>query len=304
MNCPGRSGACAPGALADSARAVLLGVLALVTVACGVAEPDPLGERLAAVADSRTAAVLTEMLQAYGGYETWTSRRNAEYTYRLELYDGGSEPQVVSRQIHRLGLGSKAQAYIEDLDVEVPQIVRLDGDDLEVTRGGEPVRDAAHLDFPAAYGQIVRWTFRSPWHLLDWNSRLSFRAARTPQTAGPVPTGACDVIRLQLDENGPWGSEDDWHDFYISRLSRLVEQIHSYRAVDNSYRVSIWSDHRAFDGLRVASRRHTYASDESGTIGPLEAIAEYADVRFDAPFDDEMFHPMFPLAASALPESQ
>ena len=77
------------------------------------------------------------------------------------------------------------------------------------------------------------------------------------------------------------GGTDDWYDFYISRLTRLVEQVHSYRAQENAYRVSLWSDHRTYDGLRVASRREVHASDENGAIGRLEAVAEYSEVRFD-----------------------
>jgi hypothetical protein len=59
--------------------------------------------------------------------------------------------------------------------------------------------------------------------------------------------------------------------------------VHAYRAGDGSYRVTVWSDHRGYDRVRVPTRRATYASDVTGAIGPLEVVVEYADVRFDLP---------------------
>jgi hypothetical protein len=76
-------------------------------------------------------------------------------------------------------------------------------------------------------------------------------------------------------------SSDDWQDLYISRRSHLIEQVHSYRAGPNDFRLSVWADHRVFDGIRVATRRSTYASDAAATVGRLEAVAEYSEVRFD-----------------------
>ena len=32
--------------------------------------------------------------------------------------------------------------------------------------------------------------------------------------------------------------------------------------------------------LRVATRRDTYDSDEAATVGPLQAVSEYSDIRF------------------------
>jgi hypothetical protein len=69
-----------------------------------------------------------------------------------------------------------------------------------------------------------------------------------------------------------------------------VDRVHSYRAEDATYRVSIWSDHQKFGPLRVATRRETFASEASGAIGLLEVTAQYSAVRFDAPFGDDIFH--------------
>ncbi len=91
----------------------------------------------------------------------------------------------------------------------------------------------------------------------------------------------------------------DWYDFYVSRVSHLVDRIHSYSAEDATYRVSIWSDHQKFGSLRVATRRETFSSEASGALGPLEVVAEYSAVRFDAPFGDDIFRGAAPLAASA-----
>jgi len=44
--------------------------------------------------------------------------------------------------------------------------------------------------------------------------------------------------------------------------------------------------------VRVATRRTVHASDVTGLIGPLEAIVEYSEVRFDAPFGDEIWSGM------------
>ncbi len=272
---------------------------AAFTIACAGRPPDPLAERLEAIADPESAAVVTRVLDAYGGYANWMRHHNAEYTYHLEFYGGQKTPQKVTRQIHRLGLGPREQAYVEDLDLEAPQIVRLDGEGLEVTRGGVPVADPADLDFPRAFSQIARWSFLNPWNLLDPQSLLEYRGVRTPPAAGQVPAGPCEVVRLRFDRGGREGPSLDWYDFYVNRLSLLLDRIHSYRAEDATYRVSIWSDHRKFDDVRVATRRDTYSSDAGGAIGPLEVVAEYTDVRFDAPFTDDIFRATTPLAASS-----
>jgi len=286
----------AAGLLAGSVLA------ALAPAGCSPAPADPLAARLKDVAEPQAAAVVTELLEAYGGYRAWSDLHNVEYHYRLEFYGGEKTPQKVTRQIHRLGLGRQVQAYVEDLDGAEPQVVRLDGEGIEVTRGGVPVTEPSELDFPRAFSQLARWSFLIPWNLLDSDHRLEYRGVRTPPAAGAVPAGPCEVIRLRFDKGDTQGPTLDWYDFYVSRLSHLLDRIHSYRAEDGTYRVSIWSDHLRFGALRVATRRETYASEANGEIGPLEVVAEYSDVRFDAPFKDDVFRGPAPLAASAGPE--
>ena len=230
------------------------------------------------------------MLQAYGGFPDWDRRQNVEYRYTLTFYGGQPAPLRVSRQLQRLGLGDEVQVYIEDLETPFPQVARLDGELFSLTEGGLPVGDLSQMEFRQTYARIVRWNFLTPWNLIDLVSRLESRGVRTPQPSGPVPPGPCDVVRLRFERTTDGGGTDDWHDIYISRLSRLIEQVHSYRAQHNDYRLSVWSDHRNFGGIRVATRRATYASDAGGAVGRLEAVAEYADVRFDAPFDPAIFH--------------
>ncbi len=276
------------------AAAALLSLLA----GCAAA-PDPVAEKLRDTADRQSAAVVASMLEAYGGYRQWAGHHNVEYTYRLEFYGGQKTPQKVTRQIHRFGLGGEELAYVEDLEGPAPQIVRLSGDGVTVTRGGAPVTEPLEIDFPRAFSQLARWSFLTPWNLLDPQCRLEYRGERDPPPSGSVPAGPCEVIRLRYDRGGHEGPSTDWYDFYVSRLSQLLDRIHSYRAEDVTYRVSIWSEHVKFTDLRVATRRETYASDAGGVIGPLELVAEYSDVRFDAPFKDDIFRGAAPLAASA-----
>ncbi len=274
-----------PGALVALLGFVLAG---LMQAACGTQEPDPVSRMLESNADPASAEIVAAALKVYGGYVEWSARRNVEYRYRLEFFGGQNVPQKESHQIHRLKLGGEAQAYIEDLDGPVFQTVRLDGDAVEVLRGGLPVTDPASLGFPKAYTRIARWTFLQPWALLDPDVRLEIRAERTPPSAGRVPAGPCDVVRLTFADKETTGPPD-WWDFYFDRLNHLVDRVHSYRAEDGAYLVTLWSDHRRFDGLRVATRRETHASDVTGAIGAIELVVEYSDIRFDAPFGDEMF---------------
>lgn len=272
--------------------------LALALSGCVEATSDPILERLRKTADPRAAQVVAGTLEAYGGYAAWSARSSVEYVHRLEYYGGQKAPQAITRQIHRFSLGPEVRAYIEDLGVESPQIVRLDGEALEVSRGGLFVTDPGELEFPRAFVRIARWSFMQPWNLLDPGSRLEIRSPRTPPAAGIVPPGPCDVVRLTLEADGET-QRADWHDFYVSRLNHLVDRVHSYRAEDAAYRVTIWSDHRRFDGVRLATRRATHSSDATGTVGPLEVVVEYSDVRFDVPQQDGP--PPAP-ATAALPE--
>lgn len=283
--------------------AVAIGMLAIglaaISLLTGCAEPetDPVMDRLRAIADPRAAKAVAEMFEAYGGVPAWHRLHNVEYTYKLNIYGGSETPQFSTRQLHRLGLGHEVQVFVEDLEASPPQIVRFDEGELAVTNGGEPESDPDRLEFPRAFARIIRWSFRTPWMLLDPHAQLEGRAERTPGSNGPVPVGPCDVVRLRFTEPTPGGTIDDWHEFYISQRSRLVEQILSYRAEDDSYRLSIWSDHRTIDGVRVAARRETYSSDLYGEIGVLEAVAEYEDVRFNAPFKPEIFRGVISIAA-------
>jgi hypothetical protein len=289
---PGRRRA-RPRLPAGAVGLVVIGLLA----GCAEPETDPVMDRLQAIADPRGANAVAGMLQAYGGVPAWRRLRNVEYSYHLRIYGGSKAPQFSTRQLHRLGLAHEVQVYVEDLDATPPQVVRFDAGEVAVTRGGEPVSDPDRLVFPRAFSQIIRWSFRTPWMLLDRHSQLEGRADRTPNSNGSVPVGPCDVVRLRFTEPTPGGTIDDWHDFYISQRSRLVEQIHSYRAEDESYRLTIWSDHRTIDGVRVAARRETYSSDLYGEIGVLEAVAEYDDVQFNAPFDADIFRAAVSIAA-------
>jgi predicted DCC family thiol-disulfide oxidoreductase YuxK len=266
------------------------------------APPDPVQDRLQDLADVKAAEVVGAMLDAYGGHAAWAGHHNVECNYRLEFYGGEKTPQKVTRQLHRFGLGREERVYVEDLEGAVPQIVRLNGEAVEVTRGGAPVLEPSEIDFPRAFGQMARWSFLLPWNLLDPDCRLEYRGERVPPPVGSVPAGPCDVVRLRYDRGGQEGPSTDWYDLYVSRLSRLVDRIHSYRAEDATYRVVVWSDHVKFDDMRVATKRSTYSSDAAGAPGPLEVVAVYSEVRFDAPFKDDIFRGSTPLAATSARE--
>jgi hypothetical protein len=262
----------------------LLALLLTTLVACGrPREQEPVIERLRAVtADAAAAQAVAAMLSAYGGYDVWSSKSTAEYRYEFSLYGGESTPKQVTRQRHRLALRDGVQVTLEDLEAPAPRRVVVDGESLAVTIDGRPVEEPEQADFRRVYAHAVRWDFLTPWTLLEPGSRLTSRGVRTPAASGPVPPGECDVVRLRFETAGEGGGTDDWYDLYISRLSHLVEQIHSYRAAQDIYRLEVWGDHKDFGGIRVATRRTTYASDASGAAGRLEATAELSDVRFDA----------------------
>ncbi|HKB07219.1 MAG TPA: hypothetical protein VKF61_02935, partial [Candidatus Polarisedimenticolia bacterium] len=56
---------------------------------------------------------------------------------------------------------------------------------------------------------------------------------------------------------------------------------------------------KTFDKVRVATRRTAHASDVTGALGPLEAVIEYSDVHFDAPFGEEVWSGMPPEPAES-----
>ena len=292
---PGGNGAAGPGRPAGGRTAILVPLLwilgASVLTGCGEKPPDAARARLQGIADPQGGAVVAAMLEAYGPYEAWKTHRNVEYTYHLTIHGRQPDVQVESLQTHRLDLGPGGRSFAQDVGGEAPQIVRVAGDRLDVSRAGVPVTDPVQLEFPRAFIRIARWSFLLPWSLLDPQTDLEYRGERTPPTASRVPSDPCDVVRLTFDPKDA-ARRNDWHDFYISRVNHLIDRIHSYRAEDKSYRVVLWSDHRTFGGVRVATRRETRATDVSGELGPLEAIVEYSDVRFDAPFGDELWSDM------------
>jgi hypothetical protein len=257
----------------------------LALAACG--QPpgdDPLAARLGqATSDPVAARVVTAMFSAYGGYDTWLAKSTVQYRYTLSFHGGDAAPRQVTRERHQLSLRDGVTLSIEEIDAPEPRTIAIDGDSVRVTAGGKPIVDAAEIEFRRAYGRIVRWDFLTPWVLVDPGSRLTSRGVRTPASTGTVPPGPCDVVRLRFAEAGEGGGTDDWYDIYVSRLSHLIEQVHSYRSGPNEFRLAIWSNHLEFDGLRVATRRETYASDAAGAAGRLQAVAELAEVRFDAP---------------------
>jgi hypothetical protein len=260
-------------------------LLLLAAAACGApAEPDAVFERIRSTADDPEAArAVAALLSAYGGADTWSSMRGVEYRYHLTLFGPDAAPRQVATQVHRLSLDPGLWLEMEESLPGDPgiQVTTIDGETLRLTRAGVAQETPDDADFRRAVGVAVRWEFRLPWTLLDRDAIASSRGVRTPAAAGPVPAGPCDVVRLRFDAAAPGSSTDDWHDLYISRRSHLVEQVHTYRAAANDYRLSIWSEHRDFGGLRVATKRRTYASDAAAAVGGLQAEAEYSDIRFD-----------------------
>lgn len=301
LSCAGsacrRPGAGGPGAGGGKSAAIGLLVLLLPpclaagSTACSERAPDPVTERLEAIADPDAAAVIAAAFESYGPLSVWQTHHNVEYTYRLEFYGGQKEPQAVTHQTHRLDLGPGDRSFAQDLEGDAPQVLRAAGDGVEVTRGGTPVLDPAQLDFPRAFIRIARWSFLLPWDLIDPEARLQYRGDRTPPMASRVPSDLCDVVRLTF-EGKDETRRDDWHDIYFSRVNHLIDRIHSYRGEDRSYSVVLWSDHLTFGGVRVATHRETHATDVTGAIGPLEAVVEYSGVQFDAPFGDEVWSDM------------
>lgn len=259
--------------------------LLLLAAACGApAEPDAVLERIRSTADDAEAARVTAaLLSTYGGADTWSAMRGVSYHYHLTLFGTDGLPRQSATQTHRLSLDpglwlEMQETFPGDAD---PRVTTIDGDALRVTRASVALDSPDDADFRRAIGVAVRWDFRLPWTLLDREAVAASRGARTPPAAGPVPAGPCDVVRLRFDAATPGSSTDDWHDLYVSKRSHLVEQVHTYRAALNDYRLTVWSEHRDFGGIRVATKRRTYASDADAVVGALQAEAEYSDIRFE-----------------------
>ena len=270
------------------AAALAAAPIVLFTVAaCGgaPAEPDAVFARIRSTADDAEAArAVAALLSAYGGADTWASMRGVTYRYHLTLFGADGAPRQTATQVHRLSLDPGLWLSMEETlpGDTAPRVTTIDGEALRISRAGVALDPPDDADFRRALGVAVRWEFRLPWTVLDRDAIAASRGVRTPAAAGPVPPGPCDVVRLRFDAAAPGSSTDDWHDLYISRRSHLVEEVHTYRAAPNDYRLSVWSDHSDFGGLRVATKRRTYASDASGAVGALVAEAVYSDIRFDA----------------------
>lgn len=263
--------------------AFLAAGLALLSTACAgrAEEKDPIVARVEmATRDEKAQRAMSALLSSCGGYEVWQGMREAEYRYRFQFFGGDPQPRLVRVQKHWLSLDDEVHVRMQDLEGADPVEVRLDLDKVALLRGGQPFDDPSQAEFQRAFGRQVRWELLTPWTFLQDGILLESRGVRTPPTAGKVPPGPCDVIRVRFERPMEGGGTDDWHDVYISGRSHLVEEIVSYRSSANQYRLSVWSDHRDFDGLRVATRRETYASDEAATVGPLQAVSEYSDIRF------------------------
>ena len=244
-------------------------------------EQDPIVARVhLATRDEGARKAVAALLSSSGGYEVWQGMREVEYEYRFRFYGGDPTPRLTRSQRHWLSLDDEVHVKLQDLDGPQPLEVRLDGDQVALSRAGAAVDDPDQADFERAFGRQVRWEFLTPWTLLQPGILLESRGVRTPPAVGKVPAGPCDVVRVRFERPMEGGSTDDWHDVYISGRSHLVEEILSYRSASNQYRLSVWSDQKPFDGLRVATRRETYASDEGAAVGRLEAVAEYSEVRF------------------------
>lgn len=233
-----------------------------------------------ATRDEAAQKAVAALLSSCGGYEVWQGMREAEYEYRFQFYGGDAVPRLTRSQRHWLSLDDDVHVKLEDLGGPRPLEVRLDGDRVALRIAGTPLDDPEQAEFQRAFGRQVRWEFLTPWNLLQPGILLESRGVRTPPAAGRVPTGPCDVVRVRFERPMEGGGTDDWHDVYISGRSHLVEEILSYRSASHQYRLSVWSDQKPFDGLRVATRRETYASDADAVVGRLEAVAEYSGVRF------------------------
>jgi hypothetical protein len=250
-------------------------------------EQDPIVAKVQlATRDEKAQRAIAALLSSCGGYEVWQGMREAEYRYRFQFFGGDPQPRLVREQRHWLSLDDEVHVRLEDLEGADRLEVHLDLDKVALLRGGVPFDDPSQAEFQRAFGRQVRWEFLAPWTLLQPGIVLESRGVRTPPAARKVPPGPCDVVRVRFERPMEGGGTDDWHDVYISGRSHLVEEILTYRSEAHTYRLSVWSDHRDFDGLRVATRRETYGSDEEAAVGRLEAVAEYSDVRFtrrDAP---------------------
>lgn len=268
---PGTATAFAAGAL-----------VAACLTGCGTpAEPDPIVAKVQlATRDEGAQKVVSALLSSSGGYEVWQGMREVEYEYRFQFYGGDPVPRLTRSQRHWLSLDDEVHVKLQDLEGAQPLEVRLDGDQVALRRAGSVVDDPATAEFERAFGRQVRWEFLTPWNLLHPGILLASRGVRTPPAAGRVPPGPCNVVRVRFERQMEGGGTDDWHDVFISARSHLVEEILTYRSASNQYRLSVWSDQKPFDGLRVATRRETYASDEAAEVGRLEAVAEYSGVRF------------------------
>lgn len=277
MTRPAPSRASRPGLAAACAAAALL-----VVTGCGApAEPDPIVARVQmATRDEAAQRAIAALLSSSGGYEVWQGMGEVEYRYRFAFYGGDPVPRLTRMQRHWLALEDEVHVQLQDLEGPMPLEVRLDFDKVALRRAGTALDDPEQEDFQRAFGRQVRWEFLTPWNLLQPGILLESRGTRTPPAAGKVPPGPCDVVRVRFERPMEGGGTDDWHDVYISARSHLVEEILSYRSASNQYRLSVWSDQKPFDGLRIATRRETYASDEDAAVGRLEAVAEYSDVRF------------------------
>jgi hypothetical protein len=262
--------------------AALAASAALVTACAGRAEEqDPIVARVQmATRDEKAQKAVAALLSSSGGYEVWQGMREVEYRYRFQFFGGDPQPRLLRLQQHWLSLDDEVHVRLADVEGPDPIEVTLDRDKVALLRGGQPLDDPSQAEFQRAFARQVRWEFLVPWTLLQSGVLLESRGVRTPPAAGKVPPGPCDVIRVRFERVMEGGGTDDWHDVYISGRSHLVEEIVTYRSASNQYRLSVWSDHRDFDGLRVATRRETYASDEGAAVGQLEAVAEYSDIRF------------------------
>ena len=232
--------------------------------------------------DNEVGDVIRKAIDYAGGWDAWADKKNFSFFKKITQLDSSGAVIRSVKQLHQYDLGNQFQARMTwSMDTGNFVIINSNGVAKKYKEGVELLDDKSKNEaWNSSFGS--HYVIAMPYKLTDPGVILTYDGIDETLLDRPVHT-----VKVEYEKGaGSTGGMHTWW-YYFDRDN--YDLVGNYLDYGEGHSLTTYEVFEEVDGMRIHNKRFSYKSNENKELLLLKTIYENEEMKFDQPFDSDVF---------------
>jgi len=235
--------------------------------------------------NNQAGEVVKKAIDYVGGWDKWANKKNFSFYKNIIQLDSTGKKIRTIRQLHQYRMQPNFAARMTwEKEGKKYVIVNNGGQAWKYEDGKELTDDKSKKEaWNSSFGS--NYVVSMPFKLTDPGVIMTYDGIDTLE-------GSKIVHSVKVEYEKGAGSSGGYHTWWYYFDKDTYDLVANYLDSGNSHSYTSYKTFSTINGIRMHELRHSHASNADKELGRVKTIYANEEMKFDAPFSDDLFEPI------------